>query len=118
MRIVVISPFKPGPIYERHENIARAKAICRAIIFAGHVPFAPHLFFPQFLDDDNREEWKMGIEGGQELMIHGRFDRAWYYPGRGETPKEVVITEGMQSDMDAARAAGVKVERGTIGGDL
>lgn len=117
MRIYVISPFAGDNGAEREINVQRARMICREIVLAGHTPFAPHLFFPQFLNDQEPEERRRGIEAGQEIMMHGKFERAWYYPKRGRGP-EIIITGGMQSDMDAARSAGIKVERGTIGGDL
>lgn len=110
-----MSPYRDKLIYRMHENINRAKMICRAICMAGHAPFAPHLFFTQFLDDTKPEERRMGILAGQEFLKV--FDRGWYYPKKGEHG-EVWLSAGMQSDIDAAEAAGIKVERGTIGGDL
>ena len=118
MRIFVISPFWADTGVEQAENIRRAQNICYELVMAGHTPFAPHLHYSLFLDDDDPDQRRRGIECSHDIMLHGQFERAWYYPGRGVTPKEVVITSGMQSDMDAARSAGIKVERGTIGGDL
>lgn len=117
MRIYVISPFRGDIPTTRDANRWRAQQICRAIMGAGHLPFAPHLFFPQFLDDDDPEQRAKGIMWGHELLMYGGFERAWYYPKRGG-PIEDTISMGMQEDIDAARAAGIVVERGTIGGDL
>ena len=46
------------------KNIINARKYCRFVIEQGHVPFAPHLLFPQFLDDTLPAERKAGIDMG------------------------------------------------------
>jgi hypothetical protein len=56
----------------RQSNVELAKKLCGAAINAGHSPFAPHLFFTQFTDDDN-----LGIELGQAWLRMA--DELWVY---------------------------------------
>ena len=58
--IFVCSPFA-GDI---EGNIAKARRYCRFVMEQGDVPFAPHLLFPQFLDDSDPAERKTGIDMG------------------------------------------------------
>ncbi len=42
-------------------NVARARSFCRFAVGQGYVPIAVHLFYPQFLKDEDPEERKQGI---------------------------------------------------------
>ena len=55
--IYVCSPYR-GDV---SVNVAFAKRCCLEVIKAGKVPFAPHLYFTQFLDDDIPEERERGM---------------------------------------------------------
>ena len=48
------------------QNQALARDFCAFAVAAGHIPIAPHLFFPQFMDDtdpDERELPGFGLRG-------------------------------------------------------
>ena len=64
MKVFIASPFS-GDIVR---NIQRAQHYCRMAIKEGHTPFAPHLFFPQLLDEDKPEERTLGIQMGLEFL--------------------------------------------------
>ena len=49
-------------------NIAAARRYSRLAVDAGYIPIAPHLLFPQFLDDANPKERELGLFFGNALM--------------------------------------------------
>lgn len=51
--VFICSPFRGKNDRERSANIRAALDYCRAISAEGNVPFAPHLLFPLFLDEDD-----------------------------------------------------------------
>lgn len=94
-KIFICSPFR-GNI---EENKKAAQFFAKVIIGTGRVPVAPHLYFPQFLDEENPNERMNGIEMGLELM---------------DVCDEVYvlgfnITEGMKFELDHARAKHIPV---------
>jgi hypothetical protein len=42
-------------------NVAAARRYSRFAVEQGYIPIAPHLLFPQFLDDDNPDERELGL---------------------------------------------------------
>ena len=91
--VYVLSPFS-GP--NKEANIQRAEHLCRMVLDAGHVPFAPYLFFPQFLDDEDENDRQLGIDSGLELMK--RFDIVLAYVGHG-------VSKGMRYELNRAYEA-------------
>lgn len=79
--IFVCSPFAGNVEY----NISRAKGYSRYVMSKGFIPLAPHLLFPQFLDDEDKEEREMGITYG--LYLLKKCNSIWVFGGK--------ITEGM-----------------------
>lgn len=81
-------------------NIEKAKEYCRwAAVECGVIPIAPHLFFPQFLDDDVETERELGINMGLSLLKE--CSELWYF---GDS-----ITEGMKKEIDTAVKLGIPV---------
>lgn len=76
-------------------NIEKAKRYCRRVIDEGHVPYAPHLFFTQFLSDDLEEERKKGMQLGQEMLRC--CDEVWCF-----VDSTFGITPGMQQELFVA----------------
>lgn len=85
---------------DRHRNVVWAADSCREIALAGAVPFAPHMFFPHFLDDDRPSERQRGIEGGLRFMEYA--NEVWLYlpPWRTE------LSPGMKHEWSAAQGMG------------
>ena len=82
------------------DNTEKAKEYCRwATVECGVIPIAPHLFFPQFLDDDAETERELGINMGLSLLKE--CSELWYF---GES-----ITEGMKKEIDMAVKLGIPV---------
>jgi len=66
----ICSRFRAYTPEERQFNIDVARYFCKVVIdrSPSEIPIAPHLFFPQFMDDDNEDERECGIEMGLELL--------------------------------------------------
>lgn len=84
--IFLASPLKG----DMENNIKKAREYSKYIVEQGHIPFAPHLLFTQFLDDTNPEERKIGISMGFKFMEF--CDELWIF---GDT-----ISEGMKGDIE------------------
>lgn len=87
--VFICSPFR-GDI---EENMKKAKFYARIAVRTGYVPIAPHLYFPQFLDENTPTERMEGIELGMELMAC--CDEIWLFGFN--------VTEGMKFELDNAR---------------
>ena len=77
------------------KNLKLATFAARVLIGSGYIPIAPHLYFPQFLDDNDQYERIKGIKMGVELMKE--CDRMWII---GTT-----ITNGMEYEINEAKKA-------------
>lgn len=94
---IIESPFA-GPA--RNINILYARLCCRDSIERGEVPFASHLFFTQFLSDDDKAERDLGIKAG--LVLHQYAIRSVAYVDLG-------VSSGMILGRDHASAEGVTI---------
>ena len=74
-------------------NIKRAGKYCRFAIDKGYIPIAPHLLFPQFLDDNNPKERELGLHMGEILLT--KCKELWCFGDR--------ISEGMKREIEAAK---------------
>jgi len=82
-------------------NAAFAEEICRAIVLMGHAPFAPHLLYPLFLDEDKEVERGLGIECGKRMIM--ACDEVWIFR------KGAPLTRGMQAEVAYAKSIGKPV---------
>jgi hypothetical protein len=60
----VCSPFRG----DAESNTEQARKYCRQVFDAGYAPIAPHIFFPQFLNDDVPKEREAGMSMGAALL--------------------------------------------------
>ena len=71
-KIFVCSPYRPTSQDEKcrkdelEANIRRAKMACRILSTLGFLPLAPHLYFTQFLKDEEKQERNTGIQLGMQ----------------------------------------------------
>ncbi len=98
-RVYICSPLK-GNV---EKNTANAVRYCRYAFDKGFVPICPHIFYPQFLDNENLMERAAGIRYGLESMWQAR--EIWVF---GD---EVNDTEGMKAEIELAEDLGVPVRR-------
>lgn len=62
--VFICSPFA-GDI---EKNIRRAQGYSRFAVSRNCIPFAPHLLFPQFLDDGDRTQRELGLFFGMVFL--------------------------------------------------
>ena len=93
-KVFICSPFR-GDVAG---NSAKAVGYCRSCYEEGNVPIAPHLLFPQFLDEDSVKERADGISMGLELMME--CDEIWVF---GDA------TEGMEQEIRFAVEHGIHI---------
>lgn len=66
--IYICSPLRPQSPdpdeadMELFENLFRARNACELVKNLGAIPVCPHLYFPQFLDDELPEERELGMQ--------------------------------------------------------
>lgn len=74
-------------------NVAAAQRYSRFAVDKGYIPVAPHLLFPQFLDDNDPKERQLGLFFGNALM--SKCAEIWVF---GE-----VISPGMEAEIRRAK---------------
>lgn len=92
--VYVASPFA-GDV---KENIRKAKEYCRFVVSEGAVPLAPHLHYPQFLDDNNPEERELGLLFSLALL--SKCDELWVFGS---------ISKGVRGEIDMAKKTGMPI---------
>lgn len=75
------------------QNQALAREFCAFAIAAGQIPLAPHLFFPQFMDDTDPDERELAMEFNRVLL--SKCEAMWVYTGR--------VSRGMRAEIEWAR---------------
>lgn len=93
--IFVSSPYAPRGLWTKADNVELAKKLCQVVVLLGHIPIAPHLLYPQFLDDENPVERDIGMMAS--LTLIPLCDELWYYPDRG-------LSLGMKEELEKADA--------------
>jgi len=74
-------------------NTEKAKQYCRFAMEQGQIPLAPHLMFPQFMNDDDPAERELAIF--MDVILLGKCDKLWVF---GDT-----ISAGMSIEIDVAK---------------
>jgi len=92
--IFVCSPYRG----EVEANVRQAERFCRFVYEQLCVPFAPHLLYPRFLDDNDPEERRAGVMMGVEVLAY--CDELWAFGPP---------TAGMALEIAAAVALGILV---------
>ena len=75
------------------KNIDNARIYSRFAVVHGYIPIAPHLLFPQFLDDTNPGERELGLFFGNALM--SKCSEVWVFGS--------YISSGMQAEIKRAK---------------
>jgi hypothetical protein len=77
-------------------NVAAARKYSRFAADSGCLPIAPHLLFPQFLNDSNWRERRLGMRFGEILM--DRCAEVWVFGSK--------ISAGMSAEIARAKRKG------------
>ncbi len=98
-------PFRPivficSPFAENVErNISRAQGYSRFAVSQNYIPFAPHLLFPQFMDDADTDQRKLGLFFG--MVFLAKCHEMWVF-GRN-------ITKGMSVEIEKAKQKNITI---------
>ena len=87
--IYICSPFS-GDV---EKNVKAAQRFSRYAVDKGFIPIAPHLLFPQFLDDEIPAERQLGLLFGNVLM--SKCAEVWVF---GST-----VSAGMEAEIKRAK---------------
>ena len=90
--IYVCSPLS-GDIAANQEN---ARRYCRFAVDSGYIPLAPHLYFPQFMDDGNRAERDLALF--MDIVLLSKCDQLWAFGER--------VSKGMSMEIEKAKRKG------------
>ncbi len=103
-RVYICSPYRsyqkdPAErVREIEGNLKLARKGCRIAVERGYMPIAPHLYFPQFLNEST--EGDVGIEAGLELLKGCK--EVWVLGRR--------ISDGMADEINEAKELGIPVK--------
>ena len=75
------------------KNVAAARTYSRFAVEQGYIPIAPHLLFPQFLNDSNPKERELGLFFGNAIM--SKCSEIWVFGNH--------ISSGMEAEIKRAK---------------
>lgn len=87
--VYICSPFAGN----RERNAERVRDYCRFAVSKNCIPIAPHLFFPQFMEEDDPAQRELGIFFG--LVLQSKCKEVWVF-GR-------MISKGMALEIQKAK---------------
>lgn len=93
--VFICSPLS-GDYYKNRDS---ARRYSKFAVRKGAIPFAPHLLFPQFMDDRNPEQRNLGIFFGLVIMSH--CSEVWVFGKR--------MSHGMRLEVAKAEARGLRI---------
>ena len=88
--VYICSPFSKGDVKQNKRN---ARRYCRYAVQHHAIPFAPHLLFPQFMDDSNPAERELAMLMNRVML--GKCDELWVFGN--------VISKGMKREIKWAK---------------
>lgn len=102
--VYICSPYR-GNVEENVKN-ARAYSLKAMIEHPDVLPIAPHLLFTQYLDDNDPEQRRIGLDAGLDLL--SVCDELWVY---GEP------SEGMAAEIRLAEELSIPIRDGSKPGE-
>jgi hypothetical protein len=87
LKAYICSPYRDNP----EENRQKALQYCRKAFEEGYLPIAPHVYFPQFLDESTERE--QGLEMALQLLLECQ--ELWVFGPE--------VTEGMRREIEYAK---------------
>lgn len=92
-KIYICSPFAG----DTEGNIEKARRYCAFAVKQGYIPYAAHLFFPQFMSDDDPAQRELGLFMGIVYLDGCR--ECWVF---GDT-----VSSGMVAEIERAKKRGI-----------
>ena len=94
--VYIASPFTGDTEY----NISRARGYCRFTVRCGCIPLAPHLLYPQFMDEHDPDSRKLGLFFGRVLL--GKCQELWVFGDK--------VSEGMSYEIRKAQKHNIPIK--------
>lgn len=85
-------------------NQRSARRYCRFAVDSGCIPLAPHLYFPQFMDDGNQTERDLALFMG--IVLLSKCAELWVFGER--------ISKGMSIEIEKAKHKGQPIRWFTV----
>ncbi len=86
---------------DTESNVQRAQGYCRFAVTKNCIPIAPHLHYPQFMDDSDKEQRELGLFFA--LVLLGKCDELWIFGDR--------VSNGMSQEIKKAEKRGIPIRR-------
>lgn len=99
-RVYICSRYRADEKHTVEGNINRAMFACDIALEKGYAPLAPHLIYPNCLDDDDPQERSVGLSASRAWIPV--CDELWQW---GAT-----ISEGMAAEIELAKELGIPVK--------
>lgn len=80
-------------------NLDQARRYCRFAVMKGAIPLAPHLLFPQFMDDGDKIERNLAVFMG--LILLSKCHELWRFGNK--------ISSGMAIELEKAKRLGIPI---------
>lgn len=80
-------------------NMEKTRRYCKFAVRKGAIPLAPHLLFPQFMDDTDSDERALAMF--MNMVLLGKCDQLWVF---GKT-----MSEGMAAEIGKAEKRGMVI---------
>jgi len=90
--VYICSPFA-GDVVKNQEH---ARTYCRFAVETGYIPIAPHIYFTQFMNDNDRKERDLALF--MDIVLLSKCAELWVF---GEK-----ITNGMSIEIEKAKRKG------------
>lgn len=81
---------------DMERNVENARRYCRFAVDSGCIPLAPHLYFPQFMDDGNGVERNLALF--MDIVLFSKCSELWVFGER--------ISKGMGIEIEKAKRKG------------
>lgn len=91
--VYICSPFRAKDSEQQKLHIDYAKELSRRCVLKGFSVITPHLYYTNFLDDDDELERKMGLESARNLILKCDYMAIGFKYG---------VSEGMRAEIEFA----------------
>ena len=88
--VYICSPYSGST----EQNVINARRYCRHAVDGGYIPLAPHLFLPQFMNDEDERERELAMF--MDIVFLSKCAELWVF---GET-----ISKGMSMEIRKAES--------------
>jgi hypothetical protein len=99
-KVFICSRYRADDTHTTEDNVHRALSACAYAASKGYAPYAPHLYLPRCLDDNDPTDRALGMAVGREFLAV--CDEVWQW---GAT-----VSAGMAAELALAKELGIPVK--------